>query len=92
MVSIQHGDKNVHTNDLYRFVSRTFEQELDEGPGIAAAATAGDQIVEVVPSPSFDLETYVSSYAGRARTTRLKFIALRVPSLQNDAFRSEFED
>ncbi len=63
-------------------------QELDEGAGGAGAgAGAGEQIVEVTPSPGFDLETYISNYTGRTRANRLRFIALRVPSLQNDAFR-----
>jgi hypothetical protein len=65
-------------------------QELDEGAGGAGAGTgAGEQIVEVTPSPGFDLETYISNYTGRTRANRLRFIALRVPSLQNDAFRFE---
>ena len=63
-------------------------QELDEGAGGAGAAN-GEQIVEVTPSPGFDLETYISNYTGRTRANRLKFIALRVPSLQNDAFKCD---
>ena len=60
-------------------------QEVDDGAGGAGAI--GEQIVEVTPSPGFDLETYISNYTGRTRATRLKFIAVRVPSLQKDAFR-----
>ncbi len=66
-------------------------QELDEGAGGAGAGAGagGEQIVEVTPSPGFDLETYISNYTGRTRANRLRFIALRVPSLQTDAFRFE---
>jgi hypothetical protein len=83
---------NVSFTHLIRclLITDIFLQELDDGTaGVAgpAANAGGDQILEVNPSPNFDLETYISNYTGRTRAARLKFIAIRAPSLQNDAFR-----
>ncbi len=46
-----------------------------------------EAILPVAPSPGFDLENYISNYTGRTRAYRLKHIAQRCPSLQQDALR-----
>mmetsp|Transcript_53926 Transcript_53926/g.128175 ORF Transcript_53926/g.128175 Transcript_53926/m.128175 type:complete len:466 (-) Transcript_53926:74-1471(-) len=62
--------------------------DLDDGLILEThGVTPPAPVEEVTPSPNFDLETYVSSYTGSTKATRLRFIAERVPALQQDALR-----
>jgi hypothetical protein len=69
-------------------------QDVEEGlrSGIADLGRPGGlteekELPPVVPSPGFDLETYISNYTGRTRAYRLKHIAQHCPTLQQDALR-----
>ena len=69
-------------------------QDVEEGFkfGLADLGRSGTGAEEkglapVTPSPGFDLESYIANYTGRTRAYRLKYIALRCPTLQQDAFR-----
>eukprot|EP00285_Hemiselmis_virescens_P002783 CAMPEP_0173414750 /NCGR_PEP_ID=MMETSP1356-20130122/84490_1 /TAXON_ID=77927 ORGANISM="Hemiselmis virescens, Strain PCC157" /NCGR_SAMPLE_ID=MMETSP1356 /ASSEMBLY_ACC=CAM_ASM_000847 /LENGTH=480 /DNA_ID=CAMNT_0014376953 /DNA_START=96 /DNA_END=1538 /DNA_ORIENTATION=- len=48
---------------------------------------ADENLPPVTPSQGFDMESYISNYAGRTRAYRLKHIALRCPALQEEALR-----
>jgi len=61
--------------------------EMDEAPVVERTTPENRIITEVTPSPSFDLESYISNYSGRTKALRLKFIAERVPALQLEAMR-----
>eukprot|EP00048_Salpingoeca_helianthica_P020726 m.8124 g.8124 ORF g.8124 m.8124 type:complete len:446 (+) comp5174_c0_seq1:133-1470(+) len=57
--------------------------------GIEESGAGPEQAMQVdtavVGPPSFDFETYISAYTGRARTKRLRFIANHCPDLRKDA-------
>jgi len=55
--------------------------------GKSVPGSGDDSLGPVIPSQGFDLEGYISNYAGRTRASRLRNIVVRCPSLQQDAAR-----
>jgi COP9 signalosome complex subunit 1 len=53
---------------------------------------AEEKKIVVVPSKDFDLPRYASRYEGQTKIARLRFIAERCPTLQNEAYKLALEE